>query len=115
MLTQMPATQYFGMVTVLIILFVIFYYYFSNFLALIIAFATIPVVTFYVRYMYDFERVLVDVLPLFFATSFVFLITFAYKFLVVDREKRQLKSNFAHYIDSHVVDEIVDKSDSIEL
>lgn len=115
MITQMPATNYFSILTVLIILFVIFYYYFSNFLALIIAFATIPAVTFYVRYMYDIERVFVDVLPLFFATSFVFLITFAYKFLVVDREKRQLKSNFAHYIDSHVVDEIVDKSDSIEL
>jgi adenylate cyclase len=38
-----------------------------------------------------------------------------YRFFVVEREKRALQKNFAHYVDPEVVKQIADKGEEIEL
>jgi len=62
------------------------------------------------RYLYGAQRILVDIFPLFLAGSILtYPITYIYKFFVVDREKRELQTNFSHYVDPNVVRQIADK------
>ncbi len=101
-----------GFTCVMTILYFLLPGIFSLLLALILPLG----ILYLTRYAYDLERTLIDIVPLLLAgTIATFPITFIYKFFVVDREKRQLKNNFAHYIDPHVVDEIAKRWDSIEL
>jgi class 3 adenylate cyclase/CHASE2 domain-containing sensor protein len=68
------------------------------------------------RYLYGAQRILVDIFPLFLAGSILtYPITYIYKFFVVDREKRELQTNFSHYVDPNVVRQIADKWEEIEL
>ena len=116
MLVKLSVSLYFPILCLLTLIMVVLYFIFPGFLSLIIA-LILPVVVIYVtRYSYDVDRTLIDIFPLLLASSITtFPITYIYRFFIVDREKRQLKSNFAHYIDPRVVDQIAAKSDSIEL
>ena len=99
-----------GLIIVLVILCVVLFYKLPSFLALLVALIFPLGVIYASRYGYDIERTLVDIFPLLLAASVLtYPITYIYKFFVVDREKRQLKANFAHYIDPHVVDQIAKK------
>jgi class 3 adenylate cyclase/CHASE2 domain-containing sensor protein len=115
MLENLPQNMYFAMLIALAICMVIVYYFLPGIISLILSLASLIGIVYVSRYAYDIERILLDIIPLFLATFATFLITYIYRFFIVDREKRQLKSNFSHYIDPRVVDQIVAKSDSIEL
>jgi class 3 adenylate cyclase/CHASE2 domain-containing sensor protein len=105
-----------GLIIVSIIVSIFLYYMFPSFLALILAILLPIGVIYAARYSYDVDRVLVDIFPLLLWVSILtYPITYIYKFFIVDREKRQLKANFSHYIDPHVVDQIAKKWVSIEL
>lgn len=59
------------------------------------------------RYLYDAQRLLVDIFPLFLASGILtFPMTFIYRFFVVDREKRYIENAFGHYIDPKMVEMI---------
>lgn len=42
-------------------------------------------------------------------------VTFFYRFFVVDRERRHIQGAFAHYLDPHIVDDIVESGQPLEL
>lgn len=67
------------------------------------------------RYLYDIERIVVHILPFLIAIIGGYIITFIYRFFVVDREQRKLQKNFGHYVDPHVVQRIVDQGERIQL
>jgi class 3 adenylate cyclase/CHASE2 domain-containing sensor protein len=115
MLNKIEENTFFIVLISLTILLSILYYSFPSLFAVFLAISFTLWTISITRYYYDINRVLIDIAPLLISCFFTFFITFTYRFFIVDREKRQLKSNFAHYIDSHVVDEIVKNSDSIEL
>lgn len=65
--------------------------------------------------MYDKQRVLVDIFPLFLSGILPYIVTYIYKYFIVDREKRELQANFGHYVDPIVVKKIAEQSEPIEL
>lgn len=116
MLEKLTSEQYIlGLLWVTLIL-VLLYFSLPSYLALLLALVMPIVVIYGSRYSYDTLRVLIDIFPVLMATWVTtFPIVYIYKFFVVDREKRQLKNNFAHYIDPRVVEDIALKWVSIEL
>lgn len=86
--------------------------YITPLLAIIACIATIWVS----RYLYEQERILVDIFPLFLASSIItYPITYIYKYFVIDRDKRELEQNFGRYIDPTVVEQIARTGGTIEL
>lgn len=65
--------------------------------------------------MYDKQRVLIDIFPLFLSGILPYIVTYIYRFFIVDREKRELQANFGHYVDPIVVKKIAEQSEPIEL
>jgi adenylate cyclase len=95
---------------------VIVYTLVPTFLSPIIAIATMIAILYGSRILYDIGRTVVDIFPLFLAGGILsYPVTYMYRYFVVDREKRALQNNFAHYIDPHVVDDIVAHGWAIEL
>ena len=83
---------------------VILYLLLPSYLSPILA-ITMMIGTLYIsRYLYDVERILVDIFPLFLASGLLtFPLTFIYRFFVVDRERRYIENAFGHYIDPKMV------------
>lgn len=105
-----------GIVIFLAIFSILLFYTLPSLLSIVL-FGVLPIAVIYlVRYTYDIDRTLIDIFPLLLASSILtYPVTYIYRFFIVDREKRQLKSNFAHYIDPRVVEQIVKKWGNIEL
>jgi class 3 adenylate cyclase len=83
---------------------VILYLLLPSYLSPIVAIVMMGWVLWISRYLYDIERTLVDIFPLFLAGGFLtFPITFIYRFFVVDRERRYIENAFGHYIDPKMV------------
>jgi class 3 adenylate cyclase/CHASE2 domain-containing sensor protein len=92
------------------------YFFIPKYLSPIFAIVISIFILWLSRYLYGVQRIVVDIFPLFLAGSILtYPITYIYKFFVVDREKRELQTNFSHYVDPNVVRQIADKGEEIEL
>jgi len=116
MLRYLDAELLWGGIVFLTVFSILLYYtlpkYFSPFVLIILLCAILWIS----RYLYDVGRVLVDIFLLFLAGGIVtYPMTFIYRFFIVDREKRELQNNFGHYIDPHVVEEIANRGEEIQL
>ncbi len=104
MLTPVANNISFAITIWLTILMVILYLLLPSYLSPIVAIVMMGWVLWISRYLYDIERTLVDIFPLFLASGFLtFPITFIYRFFVVDRERRYIENAFGHYIDPKMV------------
>lgn len=105
-----------GLIILLVVVCVSLYFLLPGLLALLLALALPVLIIYSLRYSYDVDRVLFDIFPLFLAGSILsYPISAIYRFFIIDREKRQLKANFSHYVDPHVVDQIIKKWGDIKL
>ncbi len=89
---------------ILSLIFVIIYIFvpnlFSPFIFILSSFATIWIA----RYLYDQERILVDIFPLLLSVSLLsYPITMIYRFFIVDKQKRRILSSFGRYVSPKVV------------
>ena len=83
---------------------VILYLLLPSYLSPILAIVMMVSILWLSRYLYDIERTLVDIFPLFLAGGLLtFPLTFIYRFFVVDRERRYIENAFGHYIDPKMV------------
>ena len=83
---------------------VILYLLLPSYLSPILAIVMMVSILWLTRYLYDIERTLVDVFPLFLAGGLLtFPLTFISRFFVVDRERRYIENAFGHYIDPKMV------------
>ncbi len=83
---------------------IILYLLLPSYLSPILAIVMMVSILWLTRYLYDIERTLVDVFPLFLAGGLLtFPLTFIYRFFVVDRERRYIENAFGHYIDPKMV------------
>ncbi len=56
------------------------------------------------RYSYDVFRVLIDIAPIFLATSLLpYPVTYIYKFYIVEKDKRMILGSFSRYLHPEVV------------
>lgn len=116
MLSKIDPNIIYALIVSLVLLTTILYLTIPKYVSPIIAITTLCLILYISRYAYDVNRVVVDIFPLFLAGGIVtFPITFIYRFFIVDREKRKLQNNFGHYIDPHVVEQIADRGEEIQL
>lgn len=115
MLKKIPPEYSYGGLILLVILSVFLYFLMNKFLSPIIAIIVLIATVWLVRYGYEVQRVVVDIFPFFVAGIGSYIVTYVYKFFVVDREKRELQSNFWRYVDPLVVKKIADGNIPIEL
>jgi adenylate cyclase len=116
MLTELRAHILWGAVVILTLFSVMLYFFVPKYLSPIFAIVTIVSILYASRYIYDIHRVLVDISLLFLAGGVItYPVTYMYRFFVVEREKRELQTNFGHYIDPHVVEEIASRDEDIQL
>ncbi len=94
MLKKIPPEYSYGGLILLVILSVFLYFLMNKFLSPIIAIIVLIATVWLVRYGYEVQRVVVDIFPFFVAGIGSYIVTYVYKFFVVDREKRELQSNF---------------------
>ncbi len=107
MLTPIP-DQTMWITTILLAIFsTILYFLLPKFISPIFAIVMMVAILWVSRYLYDIQRLLVDIFPLFLAGGILtFPMTFIYQFFVVDREKRYIENAFSHYIDPKMVEMI---------
>lgn len=115
MLARVSEEILFSVLIALVLLMTVTYFFIPKFLSPIIAIVSFLMIIWMSRYLYDRERILVDIFPIFLAGVLPYIVTYIYRFFVVDREKRELQTNFGHYIDPEVVREIVEQDVPIEL
>jgi class 3 adenylate cyclase/CHASE2 domain-containing sensor protein len=116
MLAELPVRILWWTVALLTLLSVILYYFVPKYLSPIFAIVMLVGVLYITRYTYDVGRIVSDVFLLFLAGGVVtYPVTYIYRFFIVEHEKRELQSNFGHYIDPHVVEEIVSRGVDIQL
>lgn len=115
MLKMVDTNIFFIIILILTIASTILYFFIDKLISPIIAIAVFIAIVWVYRYLYDDWRMLLDIFPIFIAGVFSYIVTYMYKFFVIDREKRELQANFGHYIDPLVVKKIVDQGDPIEL
>lgn len=94
--------------SILLTIFTVFlYFYLPTYLSPIFAIVFLVATLYISRYIYDFDRIVVDILPLFLSVCIAtFTTTYMYRFFVVDREKRFIENAFSHYIDPKMVEMI---------
>lgn len=103
-------------VVVLAFFSILLYFLLPRYLSPIFAISMLAAILYVSRYLYDVHRVLVDISLLFLAGGVItYPMTYMYRFFVVEREKRELQTNFGHYIDPHVVEEIASRGEDIQL
>lgn len=115
MLKKLGTMKIFFLLVFVSLVSVTLYFFSYKFLSPIIAIVIFFAILWTTRYIYDVHRVLIDIFPVFVAGVASYGITYIYKFFVVDREKRELQSNFAHYVDPLIVKKIAESGDPIEL
>ncbi len=92
------------------------YYTVARFLSPIIAIIVSLVIMWLARYLYGAHGIIFDVAPILLAGSvFSFPMTFIYRFFIVERQRRDLQKNFAHYVDPIVVRKIAETGVDIRL
>lgn len=114
-LTGTSTNLMFFIIGVLVFGATVIYFFIPKFVSPVVVLISLFVIIWTTRYLYDIQRVLVDIFPIFLAVTTPYIVTYIYRFFVVDREKRELQSNFGHYIDPHVVEEIAERDEPIEL
>jgi hypothetical protein len=108
MLSSLGTSGMLVSILLLSLIMVIVYTLVPTFLSPIIAIMMMIAILYGGRILYDLGRTVVDIFPLFLAGGILsYPVTYMYRYFIVDREKRALQNNFAHYIDPHVVDDIV--------
>jgi adenylate cyclase len=116
MLSLLDPNWMMAIVAILTLLSVILYFTVSKYLSPLFAITILAMVLYATRYTYDIHRVLLDISLLFLAGGVItYPVTYMYRFFVVEREKRELQTNFGHYIDPHVVEEIASRGEDIQL
>jgi class 3 adenylate cyclase/CHASE2 domain-containing sensor protein len=116
MLAKLDTNIAFFLIVFLTIFSVCVYFSLPRFLSPVVAILFLILILYISRYLYDRERLLVDIFPLFLAGSILtYPVTYIYKFFVVEKEKRELQWNFSHYVDPTVVKQIADNGDDISL
>lgn len=109
LLREYPVISTFLSATILAIFCIFLYFWVPKYVSIfVVLFASIGWIIFS-RYLYDIERIVVHILPFLIAIMGGYIITFIYRFFVVDREQRKLQKNFGHYVDPHVVQRIIDQ------
>lgn len=107
MLAKAPDWSIWTVTILMTIITVFLYFYLPTFVSPIIAIVFIIATLWISRYLYDIERIVVDIFPLFLSVSIAtFTTTYMYRFFVVDREKRFIENAFSHYIDPKMVEMI---------
>ncbi len=107
MLSTLDIRYLWTSIVVLTLIAITLYLLLPSYLSPILAIAMMCAILWLSRYLYDVERTLVEVLPLFLAGGLLtFPITFIYRFFVVDRERRYIENAFGHYIDPKMVEMI---------
>lgn len=110
MISRLSVNQMAIAILLLTLMSTVLYFTVPKYLSPILAIVMMIAILFVSRYVYDIQRVLVDVFYLFLAGGIItYPVTYIYRFFVVEREKRELQNNFGHYIDPHVVEEIAAK------
>ena len=108
--------RFFLGVIILIVTTVAIYMLFPKFIAMLSAVFVTLWIIWISRYLYFHYGIVLEMFPVLLAGSiFSFPITFIYRFFIVDREKRMLRSAFSHYVDPELVREISDASSNIKL
>lgn len=115
LLREFSGILYYVFIGILTILSILGYYLLPKFISPLLAGILFVAVIFFGRYMYDVQRIVISIIPVFVATILSFPLTFIYRFFIVDREKRELQKNFGHYVDPHVVEQIADNDEDIIL
>lgn len=116
MITPLDKNQMMVSVIILTLLSVVLYFMLPKYVSPIFAITMLVMILYVARYTYDANRVLVDISLLFLAGGVItYPVTYMYRFFVVEREKRELQTNFGHYIDQHIVDEIASRGEEIAL
>jgi adenylate cyclase len=106
----------FVVIIVLTLVSTVLYFYIPKYLSPIFAIVAVCLILYISRYTYDIARTVVDIFLLFLAGGVItYPVTYMYRFFVVEREKRELQNNFGHYIDPHVVEEIANRGEEIQL
>lgn len=106
----------FVLIIVLTLVSTILYFSIPKYLSPIFAIVVLCLILYVSRYTYDIGRTVVDIFLLFLAGGVItYPVTYMYRFFVVEREKRELQNNFGHYIDPHVVEEIANRGEEIQL
>lgn len=107
MLSPLASNISFVIIILLTLISVVLYFIIPSTLSPICAIVMMFSILWISRYLYDAERMLVDIFPLFLAGGLLtFPLTFIYRFFVVDREKRYIENAFGHYIDPKMVEMI---------
>lgn len=92
------------------------YYFIPRFLSPIFAILIFIFIIWLARYLYGAYGIVFDVVPVMLSGCFFsFPMTFIYRFFIVERQKRELQRNFAHYVDPVVVEKIASTGDDITL
>ncbi len=92
------------------------YYLIPRFLSPIIAILLALLIIWFARYLYGVYGILFDIAPIMLAGSILsFPVTFIYRFFIVERQKRELQKNFAHYLDPVIVRKIAETGTEIRL
>lgn len=91
---------------------------FSEFLS--ITFGTIATIAlallylFFTQFFYH-KGILLNMVFPFISVIFAYCLAFAYRYFISDKKKHELKSAFSHYVSKEVVEEILDKPESVKL
>jgi adenylate cyclase len=94
----------------------IYYLFSSRYVSIGIAIGITLWIIWMSRYTYFVHGIVLEIFPILLAGSMLsFPFSFIYRFFVVDREKRMLRSAFSHYVDPELVREISDASSNIKL
>ena len=94
----------------------IYYLFSSRYVSIGIAIGITLWIIWMSRYAYFVHGIVLEIFPILLAGSMLsFPFSFIYRFFIVDREKRMLRSAFSHYVDPELVREISDASSTIKL
>lgn len=116
MLKNLDSSWLFLIVTILVFLTTSIYFFVPKYLSPLFAIISCIAVIYVTRWGYDVGRTVGDVFLFLLAGGLLtYPMTYMYRFFVVEREKRALQKNFAHYVDPEVVKQIALKNEEIQL
>ncbi len=110
---QSNASLY-GTLFLLALAVILFGEFFSITVSTICTFALSFIYLFAAYYFYH-RGVLLNMVYPFLALIFAYCLAFAYRYFISDKKKHELKSAFSHYVSKEVVEEILDKPESVKL
>ncbi|MDD3050495.1 MAG: CHASE2 domain-containing protein [Candidatus Cloacimonetes bacterium] len=65
--------------------------------------------------LWNFYRIQFPLIILIFSVTGIYLLVITFKYLIEDRDKRKMKNLFSRYLDTNVIDDMLNQSSTIEL